>query len=207
MIRAGVARWWRRRGARRPKVALVDVDETVLDRMVRAALSDAAPDEVTAPMAGPGWGPERIEWLRRLHRDRRAGLDGPLGEATWGIVVDGHVVGAVRLKHLADPDALETGIWLTRSARGRGIARRAIAQVLDLARGHGARELHADTSAANRPAQQLLQRLGFRTTVQGDRVLAVRRLDQDPPAAARPARPGSVRPSTPSRARPDRRTW
>lgn len=207
MIRGAVARWWRRRRARRPRVTLVDVDEPVLDRMVRAALSDAAPDEVTAPMAGPDWGPERIEWLRRLHRDRRGGLEGPSGEATWGIVVDGDVVGAVRLKRLADPDVLETGIWLTRSARGQGIAHRAIAAVLHQARAHGAREVRADTSTENRPARQLLRRLGFHTTVQGHRVLAVRRLDESPPAAATAARPGSGRPSTPSRARLPRTTW
>ena len=90
-----------------------------------------SPDEVTPPMAGSHWGPERIEWLRRLHRDRRLGLDGPLGEATWAVALDGEVVGGVRLKRMAEPDVLETGIWLTRSARGKGVGRKAIADVLD----------------------------------------------------------------------------
>ena len=63
--------------------ALVAVDETVLHELVRTAVTDAAPDEVTPPLTpGPTWSPERIDWLRRYHRDRRAGLDGPLGEAT-----------------------------------------------------------------------------------------------------------------------------
>jgi RimJ/RimL family protein N-acetyltransferase len=173
--------WWRKRraaaeGPAPAGVELLDVDETVLSRLVGAAVSDAEPDEVTPPMAGPRWGPERIEWLRRLHRDRRMGLDGPLGEATWAVAVDGDVVGGVRLKRTAEPDVLETGIWLTRSARGKGVARKAIADVLELARAHGARAVRADTSPENASALYVLQRLGFRTSIEADRVLAVRDL-------------------------------
>ena len=173
------ALWWRKRraaaGDPAPQgVELLDVDETVLSRLVGAALSDAEPDEVTPPMAGPHWGPERIEWLRRLHRDRRLGLDGPLGEATWAVALDGEIVGGVRLKRMAAPDVLETGIWLTRSARGKGVGRRAVAAVLDRAQELGAREVRADTSRENTAAIYVLQRLGFRTSVEGDRVTAVR---------------------------------
>jgi RimJ/RimL family protein N-acetyltransferase len=171
-----VVGWRRRRAVRGPRIELLAVDEAVLSRLVGAALSDAAPDEVTPPMAGNRWGPERIEWLRRLHRDRRPGLDGPLGEATWAIGVDGEVVGAVRLKRMAEPDVLETGIWLTRASRGRGIGRRAIAAVVDRARALGAREVRADTSPQNASALAILRRLGFRTGVEGDRVVAVKTL-------------------------------
>ena len=171
--------WWRKRraAAQEPApsgVELLDVDETVLSRLVGAALQDAEPDEVTPPMAGARWGPERIEWLRRLHRDRRLGLEGPLGEATWAVAVDGEVVGGVRLKKTAEPGVLETGIWLTRPARGKGVARTAIALVLERARAHGARAVRADTSPENASAIYVLQRLGFRTSVEGDRVVAVR---------------------------------
>jgi RimJ/RimL family protein N-acetyltransferase len=155
---------------------LLDVDETVLARLVEAAVSDAEPDEVTPPMAGPRWGPERIEWLRRLHRDRRLGFGGPLGEATWAVAVDGEIVGGVRLKRTAEPDVLETGIWLIRSARGKGVGRKAIADVIEKARKHGARAVRADTSPENAAALYVLQRLGFRTWVEGDRVNAVREL-------------------------------
>jgi RimJ/RimL family protein N-acetyltransferase len=160
---------------RRPRrVRLQSIDEAVLARLVGVAVADAAPDEVTPPMAGNRWGPERIEWLRRFHRDRRIGLDGPLGEATWAVAVDGEVVGAVRLKRMAEPDVLETGIWLTRSARGKGVARTAVADVLERARLHGARAVRADTSPENAAAIVVLQRLGFRTSVEGGRVVAVR---------------------------------
>ena len=175
------ALWWRRRraaaGDPAPRgVELLDVDETVLSRLVGAALSDAEPDEVTPPMAGPHWGPERIEWLRRLHRDRRPGLAGPLGEATWAVALDGEIVGGVRLKRMAEPGVFETGIWLTRSARGKGVGRKAIADVLEQARAHGAQAVRADTSPDNASAVHVLQRLGFRTSVEGGRVVAVKTL-------------------------------
>jgi RimJ/RimL family protein N-acetyltransferase len=158
-------------------VALVPIDEGVLARLVAAAMSDAAPDEVTPAIAGGRWGHERIDWLRRFHRDRRAGLEGPLGEATWAVSLDGTVVGAVRLKRTAEPAVLETGIWLTRGARGHGTGRRAIVAVLERARELGAREVHAETSRDNAAALCVLQRLGFRTSPAGARVTAVRTLE------------------------------
>jgi RimJ/RimL family protein N-acetyltransferase len=117
-----------------PAVRLLPVDDAVLTEMVRAALRDADPDEATPPLTpGNTWTPERVEWLRRFHTDRRAGLDGPAGEASWAVEVDGDVAGAVRLKRTAEPGVLETGIWLTRGARGRGAGRRAIAALLEQA--------------------------------------------------------------------------
>jgi RimJ/RimL family protein N-acetyltransferase len=164
---------------RRPsrRVGLRPIDEAVLARLVGAAVAGAEPDEVTPPLpSAGGWRPDRIEWLRRFHRDRRIGLDGPLGETTWAVVAGGEVVGAVRLKRVAEPDVLETGIWLARPARGRGVARAAIAEVLEQARAHGARAVRADTSPENAPAVSVLQRLGFRTSVEGDRLVAVKEL-------------------------------
>jgi RimJ/RimL family protein N-acetyltransferase len=148
----------------------------VLARLVGAAVSGADPDEVTPPLTGPRWGPERIEWLRRFHRDRRGGLDGPLGEATWAVTDDGEVVGAVRLRRTAEPAVLETGIWLTRDTRGRGVGRQATAAVLDRARALGAQSVRAETSRENASALLVLQRLGFRATLEGNRVVAVREL-------------------------------
>lgn len=178
---AAASWWWKERalpGGPRAGVGveLLAVDEAVLARLVGAALSGAAPDEVTPRLAGDRWGPERIEWLRRFHRDRRPGLDGPLREATWAVAVDGEVVGAVRLKRTAEPHVLETGIWLAWPARGRGVGRTAVADVLEQARPHGAGAVRADTSRANASALHVLQRLGFRTVIEGDRVIAVKAL-------------------------------
>jgi RimJ/RimL family protein N-acetyltransferase len=169
-------------------VELLPVDESVLTALVAAATSDAAPDEVTPPMAGGGWSSERIEWLRRFHLDRRPGLDGPLGEATWAVSLDGSVVGAVRLKRTAERAVLEAGIWLTRGVRGQGVGRGAIAAALEQARALGAREVRADTSRENTGALYVLQRLGFRTTGAGARVAAVRTLSETGEKARAPGR-------------------
>jgi RimJ/RimL family protein N-acetyltransferase len=128
-------------------------------------------------MAGDDWGPERIEWLRTFHGARRPGLEGPLGEATWAVGLDGVVVGAVRLKRTEDPTVLETGIWVARNARGHGTGRLAVAAVLERARELGAREVRAATSRDNAPALFVLQRLGFRTSAAGGRVTAVRTIE------------------------------
>ena len=122
---------------------------------------------------------ERTDWLRRFHRDRRPGLDGPLGEATWAVAVDGRWSVRSGSKRTAEPAVLETGIWLTRGARGQGTGRLAIAAVLAGARARGA-EVRADTSRDNAAALYVLQRLGFRTSAAGARVIAVRTLDSGP---------------------------
>ncbi|UOY02824.1 GNAT family N-acetyltransferase [Blastococcus sp. PRF04-17] len=142
-------------------------------RLVAVAQTDAEPDEATPPLTpGPQWSRERIEWLHRFHAERRSGLDGPYGEATWAVEAEDAVVGAVRLKRLPEDGVLETGIWLSRGARGSGVGRRALTAVLEEAARYGAHTVRADTSSANQPAQELLRSLGFRTWPEGDRVAA-----------------------------------
>ena len=162
---------------------LVAVDEAVLEEVVQAATTDAAADEVTPPLTtSPAWTAPRIAWLRAFHRDRRAGLTGPCGEATWAVVVDQHVVGSVRLKRTAQQGLLETGAWLTRSARGRGRGTQVLAAVLREARASGARAVRADTTAANAGALGVLRHLGFELTPSdsGPGVRALLSLDDHP---------------------------
>ncbi|MBN1092486.1 GNAT family N-acetyltransferase [Blastococcus sp. TML/M2B] len=149
--------------------------------MVAAALEGASADEVTPPVTpGPGWSPERVEWLRAFHRDRRAGLDGPAGEVTWAVVEfapgedqdTGRVLGSVRLRRTGEPGGFETGIWLVRDARGRGVGTTAVRLLLERAREAGAATVRADTTTGNAGAVALLRALGFSTTVQGERVRA-----------------------------------
>jgi RimJ/RimL family protein N-acetyltransferase len=149
-------------GEEAPPVALVAVDDSVLEQLVRAATTEAAADEVTPPLTtGPSWTPTRVTWLRDFHRDRRAGLAGPAGEATWAVVVDHRVVGAVRLKHTDQRGVLETGVWLTREVRGRGIGRAAVAAVLHEPARLEASEVCANTTAGNTGVLAVLRRLGF----------------------------------------------
>lgn len=146
-------------------MALVAVDDTVLAQLVEAATTDASADEVTPPLtAGPAWTPTRIAWLRDFHRDRRAGLDGPAREATWAVTVDGRVVASVRPQRTERPGMLETGVWLTRSSRGRGVGRAAMAVALREAAELGFTSVWARTTANNAGALTVLERLGFDLT-------------------------------------------
>ncbi len=157
-----------------PDVRLVPVDEPVLERLVEVAVADAAPDDVTPPLTeGVAWSLERIAWLRAHHREARADLGSGAGTATWAVVVDGDVAGAVRLHRPSDEDVFETGIWLAWSARGRGIGVAALQAVLDTAveivadratvasTGPGEVVVRAVTDVGNLAAQALLRRVGF----------------------------------------------
>ncbi|MGP9536977.1 GNAT family N-acetyltransferase [Brachybacterium sp. AOP43-C2-M15] len=143
------------------RVHLREVDEAVLDRLLRTAVQDAAAHEVTPPLTpGPAWTPERISWFLEHHRRARSGVDGPAGEATWAVTLEDRPVGAVRLRRL-DADTLETGIWLGRSARGCGAGTRAMRAVLARARQERADVLTAETAAENRAMRTILHGLGF----------------------------------------------
>ncbi len=143
-------------------VALVGVDEPILARLVDAAISDASANEVTAPITtGPEWSPARVLWLKHFHRSRRAGLSGPAGEMTWAILAGDQIVGSARLKRTTVPGVLETGIWLTRCARGRGVGKLALTRLLSTAAALGARGVSADTSGDNEAAIGVLRSLGF----------------------------------------------
>ena len=141
---------------------MVTVDEVVLKQLVQAAITDASADEVTPPLTpGAAWTPTRVAWLRRFHRDRRAGLSGPAGEVTWAVLADARVVGSVRLKCTDEQGVLETGAWVMRGARGRGVGRAAMLAVLQEAAALGARGVRAETTAGNASALGVLRRLGF----------------------------------------------
>lgn len=143
-------------------MVLVDVDEQILEELVAAATSEASAAEVTAPVTpGEQWTTARVDWLREFHRARRAGLGRSTGEATWAIVAGDEVVGSARLKRTGEPGVLETGLWLTRRARGRGIGSAAVALVLDRANAVGASAVCATTTAGNAAALAVLRRLGF----------------------------------------------
>jgi len=171
-----------------PAVALLDVSEDVLEQLLELALRDADADEVTPPLGTTaGWNTDRISWFREFHRAAAAGLDGPAGQKTWAIRCDGQLAGSIRLKRMdAEPaeagdgtaggggagsgggtgagdgggGALETGIWLARSFRGRGVGREALRLVKARAASTGAAVLVAETTAGNVGALALLKYAG-----------------------------------------------
>lgn len=150
-------------------VSLCPLDEPTLARLVAAAVAGADPSEVIPPVPGSvGWDAAARDRLRAMHRDARSGLDGPAGEETHAVVLAGEPVGAIRLKGVAG-GAMETGLWLTRAARGRGAGTAALRAIVERAHSLGAESVVADTTAENLAAQKALWRMGF---------------DLDPPDAA-----------------------
>ncbi|MGN7148281.1 GNAT family N-acetyltransferase [Arthrobacter sp. SAFR-179] len=145
-----------------PDVTLVDVDETVADQLLQLAKRDASPDEVAPPLGGPGWNLERTAWFYSYHHAAAGGLDGPAAEKSWAVFSGGRVAGSVRLKRVtsAGTPSAETGIWLGRSFRARGIGGAALHLVLEEARRAGLSRVTARTLAGNAGAQRLLASAG-----------------------------------------------
>ncbi|MBD1591904.1 GNAT family N-acetyltransferase [Arthrobacter sp. S1_S22] len=151
-----------------PEVSLVAVDETVLDGLLALAKRDASPDEVAPPLGGPGWNPERTAWFFSYHRAAAYGLDGLAGEKTWGILADGSLAGSIRLRRITSGTTesgpggavADTGIWLGRSFRSRGVGGAALRLVLDEARRAGLSRVIARTLAGNVGAQRILVSAG-----------------------------------------------
>ncbi|MEC5181663.1 GNAT family N-acetyltransferase [Arthrobacter sp. CG_A4] len=141
-------------------VALLDVNGDVLEQLLTVAIRGADADEVTPPLGSvTGWNPERVSWLRDYHHAATAGLDGPARQRSWAISCDGELAGSIRLKRLG-PGTLETGIWLARDFRGRGVGREALRLVKAHAAESGATVLEADTTAGNHGALALLRSAG-----------------------------------------------
>jgi RimJ/RimL family protein N-acetyltransferase len=152
------------------RVALRPVDEKCLAELLALAIGDAVPEEVMPPVPGPpGWTEERQEAFRAWHRARRAGLEGPLGERTFAIVHEARVVGSARLAR-RECDVLETGMWLGRSERHRGIGTAALRLLLDEAARLGASSVIADTTTDNAAALTALRRNGAMLTRPRDTV-------------------------------------
>ncbi|MDG9705368.1 GNAT family N-acetyltransferase [Streptomyces sp. DH37] len=155
-------------------VTLRPLDEALLDALLATAAADADPGEVMPPTegeeegeGGAGWTDARREAFLRFHRARSLCAE-PV-ETVYAVVVtepgeDGRpeeaVAGAARLAPLPEPGAVEAGVWLGRSHRGRGVGTAVFALLLDAAREGGATRLLARTSAANAATRRLLAAAG-----------------------------------------------
>lgn len=81
---------------------LRELDEDLLHRVLAAAVRDADPEEVMAPVPGPpGWTASRQQAFLRFHRARC--LSDRPSERTFAVLHDGAVVGAARLEPLPQP--------------------------------------------------------------------------------------------------------
>jgi RimJ/RimL family protein N-acetyltransferase len=158
-------------------VTLVPLDEVLTARLLSVAVAGATPEEVMPPTPGPpGWSAANRDAFVAFHRARNTGLAGAAATVMHAIVVDDAVVGMIRMSRRDDePDAFETGMWVARPDRGRGLGVAALRALLDAARAAGARTVVADTTPANAPALAALRRLGATLRADGDKVYA--RLD------------------------------
>ena len=151
-----------------PDVRLADVDAPMLELLLDLARRNASPDEVTPPLGnGTGWNTERIHWFRAFHRAASAGLDGPAEEKSWAVLCDDSAAGSVRLKRTGEW-AAETGMWLGRNYRGRGVGGAALGLVLAEAGRAGLRQVLATTTAGNIGAQRILTSAGAHLTHDDD---------------------------------------
>jgi RimJ/RimL family protein N-acetyltransferase len=105
--------------------------------VVAAAVVGALPGEVMPPDAAPHpdeWTLLRERAYARFLRAR------PAGETSWlvveGTVGGGEVVGVARLTGHGTA-ALEAGVWLARTARGRGVGATVLAELVACARATG----------------------------------------------------------------------
>ncbi len=103
--------------------------------------------------------PDEAEALANIERSEQAWAEG------WGgvfrIVVDGHVVGGAMIR-FTQPGTGETAYFLRQSARGRGLATRALLLVADWGfREHGLMRVFARVDPANAASVRLLERAGF----------------------------------------------
>ncbi|MEU5548347.1 MULTISPECIES: GNAT family N-acetyltransferase [unclassified Micromonospora] len=154
-------------------VRLEPVDEKNLEPLLSVAAAEAEPAEVMPPVEAPaGWSHARREAFREFHRASFGGLDGPTRTAMYAILAGGEVVGMIRMTRRDAPDTVEVGMWLGQSARGQGIGRAALCELMNLAPDVGVRTVVADTTADNHGALYVLERCGAKLREDGDRVYA-----------------------------------
>ena len=82
--------------------------------------------------------------------------------ANWLMIVEGEIVGIIGVKAWGENRRwAEIGYGTAGSRRGRGHAKRAIAQLLEELRSEGIEHVRAETSVDNLPSQHVLLANGF----------------------------------------------
>lgn len=85
----------------------------------------------------------------------------------WLAMVDDRPVGTIAMWHGAEQPEDEIyliGMWVSASARGRGVGDLLVAAALDAAGQDGYARVHLDVAQENRPARRLYERHGFALT-------------------------------------------
>lgn len=145
-------------------IELRPLDEAGLAELCETAYSDADPTEVMPPVDGPpGWTGQARAAFTAFHNTVR---EDP-AKSVYAILVDGRAAGTIRLDRVGgEPETvLETGYWVARSARGKGVATEAVRLVLAEAARRGAATVRADTTVGNTGSRKALERNGASCTV------------------------------------------
>jgi RimJ/RimL family protein N-acetyltransferase len=132
-------------------------DEAALRALLAVAVADATPEETMPPFEGPpGWTDRKQEFFMEFFLPMVRSEE----TAVFAVKVDGAVAGFFRLRRMPDADGTvaETGTWLGRSYRGKGIGAAAFDAVLAEAARRGYTRVVADTTPQNVAALGLLRR-------------------------------------------------
>jgi RimJ/RimL family protein N-acetyltransferase len=137
------------------KIQILRLDQAKLRDLLEVAVADAAPEEVMPPLLpyAQGWSADM----------RQSFLDffEPMLGTIYGITADGELAGFIRLSPLPSRDGVaETGMWLGRSWRGRGIGPAALGELMKEASQNGFRKVVADTTPENLAAVGTLRKNG-----------------------------------------------
>jgi RimJ/RimL family protein N-acetyltransferase len=134
-------------------VTLQPVDQNLLPRLLEIAVTDTEPHEVMPDLPGPSqWTDARRTAFMDYHR--------PADGAAYAVLVDGQLIGAVRIIPAEAPGAVQAHIWLRHSARGKAHSTEALCVLIDEARARGASALVAETHVSNQAAVSMLRTLG-----------------------------------------------
>ena len=145
-------------------------DEAGLRALLAVAVADATPEETMPPFEGPpGWTDEKQEFFLEFFRPVVASD----GTAVFAVIVDGEIAGFMRLRRMPHSDAevtggsgggtggvggtAETGMWLGRSFRGKGLGAAALDALLAQAAMRGYTRVVADTTPQNLAALGVLR--------------------------------------------------
>jgi len=148
-------------------------DEAGLRALLAVAVADATPEETMPPVEGPpGWTPDKERAFLEFFRPMVSSDD----TVIFAVRVGADMAGFMRLKHMpelsADENTAETGMWLGRSHRGRGVGAAAFEALLGEAARRGYARVVADTTPGNVAALGVLRHGGARTRAEGGKVYA-----------------------------------
>lgn len=144
-------------------------DEAGLRRLLEVAVAQTDPDEAMPPMPGhPAWTPQRREAFLAFFGPM---LDSP-DTVIYAVIAGETMVGFTRLKKTDRPGTAETGMWLGRTHRGRGIGAAVLRELLREAASRGLNRIVADTTVGNLAAQGVLRHAKARMVEEDGKIYA-----------------------------------